>query len=237
MSGLLGDYEDSDEDENAPSILAQQAGKAGLPAGAAAKPPDAAAQPHADAVTPKGSPVEAADAKDEGPAAEKSRGIMMTASPLAEDSSPSSAGRSPSPHPGEERVSLIPPSPPGEPDTELTARVRQLHDLKARGKNIREHLAGSRDYSNPYILERIIKVFEIDEHCSNYPKELFDPAKIAEHPSDYYDAPACERPPLPKRQKRGGDDRAVRNGLNRSSSAVENGTVRASPPQDNGTLE
>merc|ERR1712046_8200 len=77
-----------------------------------------------------------------------------------------------------------------------------MHELRKRGRSIREHLQGSRDWSNPYILERIIKVFELNQHGSNYPKELFDASAIAEHPSDYYDAPECERPPLPKRQKR-----------------------------------
>merc|ERR1712070_1360379 len=97
---------------------------------------------------------------------------------------------------------LLPPSPPGEPDPDILERVKSMYEKKKQGRSIREHLQGSRDWSNPYILERIIKVFELNQHGSNYPKELFDASAIAEHPSDFYDAPECERPPLPKRQKR-----------------------------------
>merc|ERR1712070_498860 len=97
---------------------------------------------------------------------------------------------------------LLPPSPPGEPDPDILERVKSMTELRKKGRNIREHLQGSRDWSNPYILERIIKVFELNQHGSNYPKELFDASSIAEHPSDFYDAPECERPPLPKRSRR-----------------------------------
>merc|ERR1740121_178694 len=101
---------------------------------------------------------------------------------------------------------ILPPSPTGDPDPELLERVRSLHDLRRRGRSIRDHIQGSRDWSNPYILERVIKVFDLDEHGSNYPKERYAPASIVEHPSDYYDAPECERPPPMKRSKRSGED-------------------------------
>merc|ERR1740121_2546662 len=112
---------------------------------------------------------------------------------------------------------ILPPSPTGDPDPELLERVCSLHDLRRKGKSIRDHIQGSRDWSNPYILERVVKVFELDEHGSNFPKEIFDPANIAEHPSDWYDAPECERPPPPKRQKK--EKELRRNGISRTRTA------------------
>ncbi|CAK0889087.1 unnamed protein product [Prorocentrum cordatum] len=148
MAGLLGAYEDSDEDDDAPSILARQA------------PPAPRAAPGAEAEAAEG----------------------------AGEESESEAGGSPERGAGEEEASIllaVPPSPPGEPQAELVERVRSLYELKQKGKSIRDHIQGSRDWSNPYILEQVIKVLEIDEYGSNYPKDdVFDPAKVAEHPSD-----------------------------------------------------
>lgn len=60
----------------------------------------------------------------------------------------------------------------------------------------------SRDWSNPYILERLVQKMGLKQYRSNFPKEIFDPEHV-EHPSDFYDAPECERPPPPKRTKKG----------------------------------
>mmetsp|Transcript_1496 Transcript_1496/g.4470 ORF Transcript_1496/g.4470 Transcript_1496/m.4470 type:complete len:238 (-) Transcript_1496:129-842(-) len=201
MSGLLADaYEDSDEDENAPSILTRAAQEA---EGTAASADAARQEP------PTAAAVNSAEAADSGgTAATGGGGPTLAASPLAASSSASSCGEM-SPDGGQEEEAeaapLLPPTPPGEPDAELVERVQSLHGLWKRGKSIREHIQGSRDWSNPYILERVIKVFELDQYGSNYPKDVFDPSRIAQHPSDYFDAPECERPPLPKRPRRTGD--------------------------------
>jgi len=203
MAGLLGAYEDSDEDDNAPSILAKAAQE-----DASAEKPSVAA--------PEEKPVDQTGTGEEHVCDENlaaSGTCIVAASPLALDGeegghrscSSSSGAASPHEEVNEGEV-LIPPSPPGEPDPELVDRVMSLHALRKKGKKIRDHIQGSRDWSNPYILERVIKVFELDEHGSNYPKEVFDPKRIAEHPSDYYDAPECDRPPMPKRAKRGHDE-------------------------------
>eukprot|EP00927_Polykrikos_kofoidii_P074483 TRINITY_DN70484_c0_g1_i1.p1 TRINITY_DN70484_c0_g1~~TRINITY_DN70484_c0_g1_i1.p1 ORF type:complete len:267 (+),score=47.84 TRINITY_DN70484_c0_g1_i1:94-894(+) len=231
MPSLIGGYEDSDEDDDAPSILATQAAQAAATAagqitepttstivaadlqasGAAATAP---APANATAASPLvGSLPDSCNASNDstGGGGGVIGGIarVVMASPLAGNSSPSSDGAvSPAceSNPEEESANmeevLLPPSPLGEPDPELLERVRLLHDLRKRGKSIRDHIQSSRDWSNPYVLERVIKVFELDEHGSNYPKQLFDSCNVAEHPSDYYDAPECERPPLPKRLRK-----------------------------------
>mmetsp|Transcript_87350 Transcript_87350/g.260617 ORF Transcript_87350/g.260617 Transcript_87350/m.260617 type:complete len:247 (+) Transcript_87350:34-774(+) len=208
MSGLLADaYEDSDEDDNAPSILtraAQEAEGAAAPAAAAAPQEPAAAAP--GNAEDAGQPGRAPPTGGAPPAG--GAGPAQAASPLVASSSASSSGElsdGGGQEEAEEAAPLVPPSPPGEPDVELVDRVMSLHSLWKRGKSIREHIQGSRDWSNPYVLERVIKVFELDQYGSNYPKDVFDPSRVAEHPSDYFDAPECERPPLPKRPKRGAD--------------------------------
>eukprot|EP00928_Gymnodinium_smaydae_P048567 TRINITY_DN32480_c0_g1_i1.p1 TRINITY_DN32480_c0_g1~~TRINITY_DN32480_c0_g1_i1.p1 ORF type:complete len:257 (+),score=57.32 TRINITY_DN32480_c0_g1_i1:145-915(+) len=218
MAGLLGAYEDSDEDDDAPSILQRQAtADAEKAAGGAptASPPGGAGAASTEARAANG--------------AAAARGTTLMASPLAGSASPfpgeatgsAATARAGAGGAAEASGALLPqasdsseseaeeadnfelpPSPPGEPDPDLLERVRSLHELRRRGKTLRDHIQGSRDWSNPYILERVIKVFGLNEHGSNFPPEIFDPAKVAEHPSDYYDAPECERPPLPKRLKR-----------------------------------
>lgn len=215
MSGFLGEYEDSsNDDDDAPSILTKAAQEAAAAtalanapgaAGGVLEAGTAAGAGGTDPALPPGAMPAAA--RPEVPKAASAAAMAARASPLVGASSPSldGSGRDDdeplSPADGEEDP-LMPPSPPGEPDEEILERVRSLHDLMKRGRSIRAHIQGSRDWSNPYILERVIKVFEIDEHGSNYPKQTFDPARIVEHPSDYFDAPECERPPLPKRFKR-----------------------------------
>merc|ERR1712060_849803 len=173
-------------------------------------------------------------------------GYTVTASPLVGGSSTTSSGEiSPdqggdeqealmvsllSGEPDEEEIQLVPPSPPGEPDPELVERVQYLHDLRKRGRSIRDYIQGSRDWSNPYILERVIKVFELDEHGSNYPKDIFDPARVAEHPSDYYDAPECERPPLPKRAKKNGAEAKGGRGVKQRAPPPSPADAGATPP-------
>mmetsp|Transcript_13891 Transcript_13891/g.21060 ORF Transcript_13891/g.21060 Transcript_13891/m.21060 type:complete len:151 (+) Transcript_13891:71-523(+) len=72
----------------------------------------------------------------------------------------------------------LPPSPTGEPDEEMVLRVRDLQEKRKRGISLKNHIQGSRDWSNPYILDRVIKVFAINEYGSNLPKDVFDPDSL-----------------------------------------------------------
>eukprot|EP00933_Yihiella_yeosuensis_P037306 TRINITY_DN3120_c0_g3_i1.p1 TRINITY_DN3120_c0_g3~~TRINITY_DN3120_c0_g3_i1.p1 ORF type:complete len:206 (+),score=51.78 TRINITY_DN3120_c0_g3_i1:133-750(+) len=192
MSGLLGHYEDSDEDEEAPAEAGGNTtageGSGSAEAGAAEAATSAAASP------PSGSPPQdSAAGSSTAP-----RSLIVGAGAASDDSDAEASDAK-----GDEGQDMVlPPSPEGPPDADILERVKSLHDLRKRGKSIRDHIQGSRDWSNPYILERVVKVFELNQYGSNFPKDIFDPSRIAEHPSDWYDAPDCERPPPPKRQKR-----------------------------------
>ncbi|CAE8724790.1 unnamed protein product [Polarella glacialis] len=214
-SGLLGHYEDSDEEE-AP---ADQVSGTGSGEPAARETEAALASP------PAGSPgSEGARAEDSAATLLRSRsGLVLSGSPDG-SASDGSDGEASDAKADEGQDMLLPPSPEGPPDGDILERVKSLHDLRKRGKSIRDHIQASRDWSNPYILERVVKVFELDQYGSNFPKEIFDPSRIADHPSDFYDAPECERPPPPKRQKRekAGDEdaRRRRNGASRTKSST-----------------
>merc|ERR1719389_1004635 len=64
------------------------------------------------------------------------------------------------------------PKEPAEPvSADRLATVRRLLDLQAQGRTINAHMKNSAEYRNPYILEKIIKVFEIDETATHVPAE------------------------------------------------------------------
>lgn len=92
----------------------------------------------------------------------------------------------------------LPPSPKGDPDPELSKKLRRFLQAKAKGQTTADCIGDTRDYSNPYVLGKAIEISGIDEYGSGYPAHLFSPDLAARHPSDYFDAPACERP-APKR--------------------------------------
>ena len=57
---------------------------------------------------------------------------------------------------------------------------------------LRKFKIGTIFHFNPYILEKIIEVFEIDQYRSNAPAEVFDPSSV--EASDFFDAECPHRP-------------------------------------------
>eukprot|EP00397_Hematodinium_sp_SG-2012_P066486 GEMP01099825.1.p1 GENE.GEMP01099825.1~~GEMP01099825.1.p1 ORF type:complete len:147 (+),score=21.13 GEMP01099825.1:106-546(+) len=69
----------------------------------------------------------------------------------------------------------LPPSPIHRCDEELEARVLQYTRLReSTGKVLNAAIINHPDFSNPYMLEKLIKNFEIYEYVSNMPKHVFD---------------------------------------------------------------
>ena len=101
-------------------------------------------------------------------------------------STPPTPSETPSqtPHPG---VTEIPNS--SDVDPILIERIRTLHRALRKGDRLEDHFhAGNRDYNNPYLLQKLVSVFELDEYRSMYPNHVFDPHAVAAHSYDYYDA-------------------------------------------------
>ncbi|XP_026191940.1 uncharacterized protein LOC34618418 [Cyclospora cayetanensis] len=69
---------------------------------------------------------------------------------------------------------LIARLPKGTPPQELLATIERLQHLKRRGITVNGNINTSLDFKNPYLLEKIMKVFDIDPYCSNYPPGTSD---------------------------------------------------------------
>merc|ERR1719482_2040455 len=82
----------------------------------------------------------------------------------------------------------LPPSPRGECSADRLANVQRLIDLKAQGRTINAHMRADSQYRNPHILEKIIKVFDIDEAGTSVPAEVYDPNAAIEAIGYYDDA-------------------------------------------------
>ncbi|CAK9022652.1 Leucine-zipper-like transcriptional regulator 1 [Durusdinium trenchii] len=133
------------------------------------------------------------DSDDDAPEAPAPTNGHEKAAPVA----PSQAQASP--------PSASPPSgPSGSPPQEEERKGAIKRVSHAPSDLVRRPTIGpppaSRDWSNPYVLERLVQEMGLKRYGSNFPKEMFDPEHV-EHPSDFYDAPDCERPPPPKRKK------------------------------------
>lgn len=89
--------------------------------------------------------------------------------------------------PAEENAELnnIPPSPEGECDPNLQAKIALFIQKHRDGLNLNEDLKRQKQFGNPEILDKIVQHFEIDELGSNYPKDIWDPHGLPKE--DYYD--------------------------------------------------
>lgn len=76
----------------------------------------------------------------------------------------------------------LPPEPEEECPPELQQRVIDFLSAYAEAGSgsggrtgFTENLKQKKDFGNPELLQRVIEVFGIDQHSSNYPAQLFDP--------------------------------------------------------------
>lgn len=60
----------------------------------------------------------------------------------------------------------------------LEQNINRLKELHGQGYHINENIENSVEFKNPYLLEKIMKVFSIDEYSTNLAKQVYDP--------DYY---------------------------------------------------
>lgn len=83
------------------------------------------------------------------------------------------------------------PSPTGEPDPEVQARVARWLELqRATGRRLTDTLRASRDYRNPEFFRKMVEYWEIEEHGSALPPEAFDPGALC--PEDTLEALKAE---------------------------------------------
>lgn len=81
----------------------------------------------------------------------------------------------------------IPGEPPGCADADVQERIRKfLAQNDARRGGFQESLRAKRDVGNPYILEKVVAHFGIDELQTNFAPSVFDPHALPLH--EYSDA-------------------------------------------------
>lgn len=101
-----------------------------------------------------------------------------------------------------QRAGIPPPVAAVETASETQQRIaRFLRVQEERGQDFQTTLQDKKEVRNPYILEKVVEYFGIDELQSNFSKEVFDPHGLPLH--EFSDALALE-------QKKRADARAQR---------------------------
>ncbi|GMF12734.1 unnamed protein product [Phytophthora lilii] len=111
------------------------------------------------------------------------------------------------------RAGIPPAAAPLANDSETQQRIeRFLRVQRERGQDFQTALQDKKEVRNPYILEKVVEYFGIDELQSNFPPDVFDPHSLPLH--EFADALALEQrkraDALAQRQlqqQRGGTDR------------------------------
>nr|CCA15089.1 conserved hypothetical protein [Albugo laibachii Nc14] len=81
-----------------------------------------------------------------------------------------------------QRERLLPPEPQHACDPNTQDKIsRFLSIQKERKQTFEEALHSKKDFANPYILEKVLEYFGIDQHQSNFPLEIFDPKSLPVH--------------------------------------------------------
>ncbi|TMW56386.1 hypothetical protein Poli38472_006396 [Pythium oligandrum] len=98
----------------------------------------------------------------------------------------------------------LPSEPPGDANPETQARIARFLEMQRNGKGnqtFQDNLQTKKDVANPYILDKVVEYFGIDELQSNFAPEVFDPHGLPLH--EFSDKIAME-------QKKHADDQAQR---------------------------
>jgi hypothetical protein len=100
------------------------------------------------------------------------------------------------------RAGIPPAVAPLAEESETQQRIERFMRLqRKRGQDFQTTLQDKKEVRNPYILEKVVEYFSIDELQSNFPHEVFDPHGLPLH--EFADALALE-------QKKRADARAQR---------------------------
>ncbi|KAL0590325.1 hypothetical protein ABG067_001570 [Albugo candida] len=82
----------------------------------------------------------------------------------------------------DQQEQLLPPEPQHACDPSTQDKIsRFLSIQKERKQTFEEALHSKKDFANPYILEKVLEYFGIDQHQSNFPLELYDPKSLPVH--------------------------------------------------------
>lgn len=87
---------------------------------------------------------------------------------------------------GDKTVQL-PPEPPGRCSKTLQEKIaRMMEKKRTQHMNLNEYVQRKKEFRNPSIYDKLVNFIGIDEHGTNFPKELYDPSIWG--PESYYEA-------------------------------------------------
>ncbi|XP_065657192.1 SAP30-binding protein [Hydra vulgaris] len=84
-----------------------------------------------------------------------------------------------------EQTVRLPPEPEGRCSKSLQEKIAKLIEKKNNGMNVNEYVQRKKEFRNPSIYEKLVSFIGIDEHGTNFPKEIFDPTIWG--PESHYD--------------------------------------------------
>ena len=94
----------------------------------------------------------------------------------------------------------LPPEPPGTCSPALQESINKLYLRKKEGYDMNAVIQSKKGFRNPSIYEKLIQYCSIDEHGTNFPKELYDGHLFG--PESYYDELAkVQKADMEKREK------------------------------------
>lgn len=77
------------------------------------------------------------------------------------------------------RLASLPPESTDEPPPAVMEKMRQYWAATLRSDSFTSRLRQHKEFNNPYILDRVIETFAIDQYGSHYPRSVFDPHGFA----------------------------------------------------------
>jgi len=94
----------------------------------------------------------------------------------------------------------LPPEPPGTCSPALQESINKLYNRKKEGYDMNAVIQSKKAFRNPSIYEKLIQYCSIDEHGTNFPKELYDGHLFG--PESYYDELAkVQKADMERREK------------------------------------
>ena len=70
----------------------------------------------------------------------------------------------------------LPPEPDGRCSKKLQEKIIKMFERKNMGMDVNDYVQKKKAFRNPSIYEKLVSYIGIDEHGTNYPKHIYDPA-------------------------------------------------------------
>mmetsp|Transcript_22429 Transcript_22429/g.32712 ORF Transcript_22429/g.32712 Transcript_22429/m.32712 type:complete len:193 (+) Transcript_22429:42-620(+) len=108
-------------------------------------------------------------------------------------------------------------------DPETVDKIRHYISLKEKNNfSLTESIRSKKDFGNPYILQKVVDFYHIDQYGSNYPKEIWDPSAYKKFDFDNGSVQIASQP------QQESSDRVIKGSENEGDSAQGFGRKRKS---------